>query len=380
MNKFKSIFTIVLAVLFVFGFTVASIIVPDKEISLSENSTLQQFPDLSVNIDFSKNILEELKRNSNNIKGFTENFEKYTQDQFPLRDSFRKLKADVVFNLLMQKDNNGYFVENGYIFKNSNLLNSKNVDYNTNKIKFYYDSLLSDSNNVYLAVIPDKNYFLAEENGYLSLDYDELVSYMKEKTSYMTYIDIIDKLSADDYYTTDTHWKQECITDIAGYIGECMGADVKADYTENTLDNPFYGVYYGQSALPFKPDTLKYLTSETLGNCIVTSYDTGKPVKKSVYDMEEAYGKDPYEMFMSGSDALVVAENPLAETDRELVMFRDSFAGSLSPLLLEGYSKIPLVDIRYINPQMLGAFVDFNDCDVLFIYSTMLLNNSTAFR
>ena len=203
---------------------------------------------------------------------------------------------------------------------------------------------------------------------------------MKDKTSYMTYIDIIDKLSIDDYYTTDTHWRQENITDVAEYIGECMGADVKADYTVNTLDNPFYGVYYGQSALPFKADTLKYLTSKTLDNCIVTSYDTGKPVEKSVYDMEEAYGKDPYEMFMSGSDALIVCENPLAETDRELVMFRDSFTSSLSPLLAEGYSKITLVDIRYINPAMLGAFVDFENCDVLFIYSTMLLNSSSAFK
>ena len=85
-------------------------------------------------------------------------------------------------------------------------------------------------------------------------------------------------------------------------------------------------------------------------------------------------------MFMSGSDALIVCENPLAETDRELVMFRDSFTSSLSPLLAEGYSKITLVDIRYINPAMLGAFVDFENCDVLFIYSTMLLNSSSAFK
>ena len=117
---------------------------------------------------------------------------------------------------------------------------------------------------MFFSVIPDKNYFLAEKNGYLSVDYNELVSYMKEKTSCMTYIDIFDMLTADDYYYTDTHWRQENITDIAEFIGESMGADVKTEYKENTLAKPFYGVYYGQSALPFKADTIKYLTNKTL--------------------------------------------------------------------------------------------------------------------
>ena len=134
------------------------------------------------------------------------------------------------------------------------------------------------------------------------------------------------------------------------------------------------------AALPFASDTIKYLTNDVLDSCVVTSYDTGKPVEKYIYDMEEAFGKDPYEMFTSGSDALITIENPLAETERELVMFRDSFGSSLAPLLVQGYSKITLADIRYINPAMLGAFIDFENCDVLFIYSTMLLNNSMAFK
>ena len=37
----------------------------------------------------------------------------------------------------------------------------------------------------------------------------------------------------------------------------------------------------------------------------------------------------------------------MVATDRELVIFRDSFASSLAPLLMEQYAKITLVDIRY---------------------------------
>ena len=92
--------------------------------------------------------------------------------------------------------------------------------------------------------------------------------------------------------------------------------------------------------------------------------------------MEKAYGKDPYQMFLSGSISLMTIENPNATTDKELIIFRDSFGSSITPLLVEGYAKITLVDIRYIIPDRLGGFVNFEGSDVLFLYSTLVLNNS----
>ena len=41
---------------------------------------------------------------------------------------------------------------------------------------------------------------------------------------------------------------------------------------------------------------------------------------------------DPYSVFLSGSKSLLTITNPSADTDRELVIFRDSFASSLAPL------------------------------------------------
>ena len=69
---------------------------------------------------------------------------------------------------------------------------------------------------------------------------------------------------------------------------------------------------------------------------------------------------------------VLTIENHSALQKRELVVFRDSFGSSLVPLLLEGYSKITVVDIRYISPQILGEYVDFTNCDVLFIFNTLI--------
>lgn len=366
-NKTKNIVLTVILAVFMCAFSVWCIAKTPDKYSDSERRTLESFPEITWETILSADFMSD--------------FESYTLDQFPLRDFFRSVKAVSEKYIFAKKDNNDIFTADGHISKLEYPMNTQMLDYSAERFSFIYEKYIAPTGSAtYFSIIPDKNYFLAAQNEYLSIDYDELVSYMKDKTSYMTYIDIFPLLSIDDYYTTDTHWRQENITDVAEYIGECMGTDVNAEYTVNTLDNTFYGVYYGQSALPFKGDTIKYLTNDVIDNCIVTGFDTGKPESKDMYDMKDAVGKDPYEMFLSGSEAILTIENSNAETAKELIIFRDSFGSSLAPLLAEGYGKITLVDIRYVNPLILGNFVNFENCDILFIYSTMLLNNSKAFK
>ncbi|MBO5929834.1 MAG: hypothetical protein J6Q27_00890 [Clostridia bacterium] len=312
---------------------------------------------------------------------FAENFETYATERFPYRDLLRSLKANFDFKVLNKLDNNGIFVADGHISKIEDTENPKMMDHAAERFLFLYDSFIKDKNaKVYFSIIPDKNYFLAEKNGYPSLDYPSFVEKMKEKTPFMQYIDVTDKLSLADYYTTDTHWRQEEIIDVAEKFASKMHIDIGAQYRQNQLEKPFYGVYSGQLAMDFEPDELCYLTNATIDNCIVTYYDTGMPKKGEMYNMEKANGKDPYEIFLSGTTPLVTIENKTANTDRELVLFRDSFGSSLAPLFAQGYQKITVVDIRYIQSAYVGNFVDFQNADVLFVYSATLLNNSLAMK
>ena len=80
------------------------------------------------------------------------------------------------------------------------------------------------------------------------------------------------------------------------------------------------------------------------------------------------------------TSALISIENPNAKTDRELVMFRDSFGSSIAPLLAEDYAKITLVDIRYLPVERIGNYINFKDQDVLFLYSTSVLNHSETLK
>ena len=365
MNKKKYIITTIVTALFFLGLSVFAWVKPADEFSDSERRNLSQFPEISFNSVISGD--------------FMENFEKYTLDQFPLRDKFRTIKALVAFNVFNHSTNNDIYIENEIVSKIEYPLNEEKVVRATEKFRYVYEKYLKDNNtNNYLTIVPDKNYFLAEENGYLSMDYDKMVSLVKENTEFLEYVRIFDDLEISDYYKTDTHWRQEKISDVAENIAAAMGTDIKTEYEEKTLDNDFYGVYYGQSALPLQPEKIKYLVNDTLENCKVYDYQNGKEI--SVYDMEKAYGKDPYEMFLGGSLSLITIENENAKTDKELIVFRDSFGSAISPLFVEGYRKVTVVDIRYIHPNMLEKYIEFNNQDVLFLYSTSVFNNSETIK
>ena len=92
------------------------------------------------------------------------------------------------------------------------------------------------------------------------------------------------------------------------------------------------------------------------------------------------FKKDGKDMESIGGSISIKVNQKISGEEKELIVFRDSFGSSLIPLLAEGYQTITLVDIRYIQSEFLSNFVDFTDKDVLFLYSTVVLNNSETLK
>ena len=363
--KKEAKFTVLLLAAVFLGFSVWCWINPSKEYSETERRKLSQFPKLRI-----ETVVEG--------KFMTE-FEKYSLDQFPMRDQFRSLKAWVSGNILRKSDNNDIYMADGYAVKMEYPLNEESIENAGNKFwKVYENYLKGARDNIYVSLIPDKNYFLADSSGHLSMDYDLFFDKMQKEMSYAKFVEIRDLLSIEDYYKTDVHWRQENIVDIADRIGSAMGITFSKEFEQKELEKEFYGVYFGQSALNLPGERLYYLTNDVLEQCVVYNYESNQ--SKGIYDFEKAAGDDLYEIFLSGPVSLMKIENPNAATEKELIVFRDSFGSSLVPLLAEGYQSIVLVDIRYIQSEFLSNFVDFTDKDVLFLYSTVVLNHSETLK
>lgn len=333
---------------------------PADAYSDTERRHLAQMPALSMDSILSQN-------------SFMQKFESYTVDQFPMREPFRMLNSAFGKYVLAQKQINDIYLENGHAANPEYPLNEESLQWALDSFDGIF-ARLPESSKAYFAVVPDKAYYMS---GCPTMDYEAMFSAIREETdAYASWVDLTGLLSLDDYYKTDTHWRQEAITDVAGALLSAMDVPAQQAYTEKNVTDNFFGVYRGQLALPMQPDTLTALHADGMDAWQIYCHDTGSAEPIALYDAEKANGKDGYEMYLSGPLALITIENPNAETQRELVIFRDSFGSSLAPLLAGSYSKTTLVDTRYLSPSFVGNFVNFENADVLFLYSTLILNTA----
>ena len=346
-------------VLFLIIFFILNIFIRDIDISSSERRKLEKVPKISV---------------ENMIDGsFMEDFDLYTVDQFVFRDKFRTIKANVNYNIFQKLDNNGIYVIDDYIFKSEYPINIKSIENFIDKINLI-SSFLSPDNKVYYAIIPDKNYYV-EDSLYLNIDYDLMYEKLKEINH--EYIELRDVLILDDYYRTDTHWKQENLSKVVDKLGKGMNFKINNNYVKKYYE-PFYGVYYGQSALNINPDKIVCLTNDVIENSKVYYFEEQK--NDEVYTLDKLENLDKYDIYLGGASSFIEITNENNKTGRELVLFRDSFGSSLTPLLIDAYSKITLIDIRYINSDTYLKMINFKNQDILFLYSTLLVNNSSTLK
>lgn len=367
-NSIKNFLLVLVLGLWIFAFSFMFLFGKDKAYSETERRTLEKFPELSIETIANGTFMDKL--------------ETYSLDQFPFRDGMRKIKAFTEYFVLGNSQVNKFYLSDGHISKIEYPVNDKMLDNSAKVFNKIYEKYLKDTDSkLYFSMVPDKSAFLGEKAGVLAIDYQKFAQDMLSRFDKAEYIDVFDLLSAEDYYFTDPHWRQEKITDVADRLANTMGNTLYGNYTENELDVPFCGAYYSQAALPTKPEKLYYLTNEIIDNCVVKNAETSPGTEALMYNMEKAHGRDPYEMYLEGSQALITIENPNAQTDDELILFRDSFGSSIAPLLAQGYKKVTVVDIRYVSSDVLSWLVDFENADdVLFLYSTVILNNSLAFK
>ena len=247
-DKIKNIIITIGFIIIILGVFITNIIAKDKEISTTERRKLAQLPKVSM---------EKI------INGDTmEAWDKYVTDQFIGRDLFRTIKSFWSMNVFRQKDNNDLFVISDSIYKMEYPLSTTRIEKSADKINAVYQKYLQNM-NVYYAIIPDKNYYL-ENDDHLKFDYEQIKQIMENKLPDMNYIDIWKSLELEDYYKTDLHWKQENIQNVVQTIQNNMNLESTAqiEYIEKDMGD-FYGTYYGQLGLNLPPDKLKVLTNET---------------------------------------------------------------------------------------------------------------------
>ena len=359
-DKIKDIVVTIIFLFTVISLFLINVIKEDTDISVAERRKLATMPELTTKSLFDGTYFKK--------------FDSYVTDQFVERDAFRKIKIDI--ELSTKGEYNNLYMYDDYIVEEIFPLNTNSINNLTNKINYIKNTYLNDNNNIYYTIIPDKNYFINKGN--LKLDYNKLQDMMKSNLTNLNYINIFDKLTLDNYYKTDTHWKEEDLFNVANTIANQMNFDITNNNNVVNTITTFKGSYAGRLSVTKDIDTIKTISNPSTLNSSVYNYETKKYT--DIYDYTKINSLDKYDIYLSGAVPIIDIINNNTSSDKELIVFRDSYGSSLIPLLIEGYKKITVIDIRYISSKILNKYIDFNDQDVLFMYSILTINNSFSIR
>ncbi len=176
------------------------------------------------------------------------------------------------------------------------------------------------------------------------------------------------------YYRSDHHWTSYgaylAYTKLASALGLTPASMI--DCRASLVSDHFYGTYHSKTGFPLIKADSMYVFQH--GSAVGYSVFNGKSWTdyNSIYFDSFLQVKDQYSYFLGQVQPYAVIQTA-SQTGRKLVVFKDSYAHSLLPLLLDDYSEICIVDLRYTNQTMqeLDDILHFAGYDAaLFLYST----------
>lgn len=357
---------VLIFLLFIGAFFIINLLSPQRTFSEQENRTLQTFPRFTFERLFNKE--------------FTTEFEDYASDQFVLRDQWITLKAASELALGKEENNDVSYGSDQTLIEAFDAPEQSTLDSSMG----YLNQLVENTDaDVYFALIPEKSEIWSDRLPNLTPNDSE--AELIEHCYGLSNANNIDILSvmrehADEYiyYRTDHHW-----TSLGAYygftaIGNAMGINVPSldSYADrHTVSDSFYGTTWSKSGFSWvRPDSMEIFVKEPDG-LQITSYPQGSPLEGQLYDERQLEVKDKYSMFMGGNCPLhqIVTGND----GPSLLIIRDSYTDSLVPFLLEDFSEIHIIDLRYYR-MSISDYIQEHDFDnVLVAYSVSTFATDT---
>ena len=365
-----SIIVIWLFCLIIFGVSGLHLVSGDSKFSESENRVLSQFPKLSV---------------ASVVDGsFMKSFETYLTDQFPLRDGLIAFKTFADRIVGKNEENGVYIGKNGYLFDSQTPLDKKQV-------KAISEAVLEfkaehQSFETAFVLVPNSSYVYSDYlPKYLETDNQrQLISYVHKQINDETILwpaaAKLLKAKADKtslYYKTDHHWTTRAayilFKDIAlswGLEEDEKAIDEKFSFYE--ISDSFEGTLASTSGVHDTKDKVEICVPDKSEGTYVVSLESSGEKTASLFFKDKLKNKNHYEVFLGGNYDKVIIST-VAESKRSLLLIKDSYANCMIPMLTPYFSKIVVIDPRYLTDS-LDSIVKENDFShMMYLYNVNTL-------
>ena len=242
-----------------------------------------------------------------------------------------------------------------------------------------YKSTFGDALNVYNMDIPLSTAFYMPEKTMKQLGLSDQHECIKNVGKYLkdvTNIDVYDALDAhkDEYIysRTDHHWQPLGAYYAAQVFAEQAGVPFPdlSTYTKKVKQD-FLGSMYTYSGqyqeLADNPDTFTYFEPDNKypTTYYSTSFTNGE---KSSLFFDYMSGAACYLTFLASDDRITEIDTD-CDNGRVLVIMKDSYGNAIVPFLTHSFSKIYVLDFRYLNIGAATFMKKVGATDLLFAVS-----------
>jgi hypothetical protein len=144
--------------------------------------------------------------------------------------------------------------------------------------------------------------------------------------------------------------------------------DPETDYDTYTVTTSFQGTLASRSGSHSVSDAILVMVPKTKMPRYYVYYPDTQTDSTSVYMSEKLSEKDQYQVFFGGNHPSVEIHTT-ADTGKNLLVFKDSYANAFVPFLIPYYDNIILIDPRYYYEDVRQIIRSAEITDVLFLYS-----------
>ncbi|HEX3027277.1 MAG TPA: DHHW family protein [Clostridia bacterium] len=338
----------------------ASVLSPYRTISEDENRALTSFPVFNFD-EFTS-------------KRFMHNFDSFVSDHIVLRDGWTTVKAEAT-TLLGKRDNKGVYLGDNCLIEN---LSSPKESLWRPNLEAINTFAARTRNPAFLLLAPTAGEIERDKLPPYAQTYNQasFIRSVGRQLKGVSLIDTVKNLSAHKseyiYYRTDHHW-----TSLGAYYaysaaGKLLGYDPlpKSGFRIERATTAFNGTLYSKSGYRnITPDAIDFYTPKSGPVLKQLNIGLGSKPKQytSIYFRNFLKVKDKYSVFFDGNQPLEdIRTNSVG---KRLLVIKDSYAHSLVPFLMNHYSRITMVDTRYLL-QPLDQTVNLRNYDqILFVYN-----------
>ena len=353
-------------VLIVLLFAAANLIHRDRDVSESENRKLAQRPKFSVAALADGSYFSDLTT--------------WYNDQFVGRDGW------ITWNLRGQKlvgrreTGDVYLGRKGYLLKKPVAMNAEAVDPKTEAIRAF--ALAYPDVRMYFTLAPSAATILTDKTPRNAPIADQLADIQSVYTHLgtVTPLDVTTTLQRHKseyiYYKTDHHWTSLGARYAFEAIALNMDVSAVSDYDVYTVSSTFRGTQSSESGDRSSVDTVQVFVPKTDVHYYV-NYPSLQEKSASMYKRECLNVKDHYTVFFGGNYPMVELYTT-ANTGRNLLIFKDSYANCFIQFLTPYFDKIIMIDPRYYYDDLTAVITTQGITDALFLYSADTFMEDTS--